>query len=164
MRAPPPATFAITDGWPILKCDGRLREIGWPEELTTYARRMTMVFSPGVKRSAGIPRGNRDEGCRVTRAEALRIVDDIRAGRARIVHTEHFTKRLLSRGYDIQDVQMILGQRRIERTPCYDEKRNNYKVTLRGRSDDGRDTRLVLGLRLNGPNTYVTIVDLEHVG
>jgi hypothetical protein len=36
-------------------------------------------------------------------------------------------------------------------------------VRLRGRSHDGRETRLVLGLRIEGPNTYVTIVDLRDM-
>src|SRR3990172_8195715 len=46
---------------------------------------------------------------------------------------------------------VILRQRRIERTPRYDSKRGNYQVRLRGRSHDGRVTRLVLGLRIEVP-------------
>ena len=94
----------------------------------------------------------------VTKSEALAILDDILAGRAIVARTDHFKEQLRQRRYSMQDVKVILGEKDIERAPLYIEQEGSFEVRLRGRTDDGRLTRLVLGLRLNGLHTYVTII------
>ena len=100
----------------------------------------------------------------MTRQEAIEIIDHILADRASLITTGHFRDRLIEQDYIISDARKILRERNIEREPERNEERDNYEVRMRGRSSDGRDTRLVLGLKERGNNVYVTITDIKHVG
>ncbi len=100
----------------------------------------------------------------MTRQEAVKIIDQILAGDALIFRARHFTDRLIEQDYIMSDARKLLRERNIEREPEHSDEDDSYEVRLRGRSSDGRDTRLVLGLRERGNNVYVTIIDIEHVG
>jgi hypothetical protein len=86
------------------------------------------------------------------------------AGTATVFHTDHFNLRLEERGYSMLDVRRVLQGGGIEEDPEPILKHRNHTVLVRGRSWDERDTRIVLGLRATGPNYYISIVDIEHVG
>jgi len=76
--------------------------------------------------------------------------------------TKHFWEKAEKEGYTIQDVRKILRSHSLEDDPEEDSACGNFVVRLRGKSLDGRDTRLVLGLRHYGPCSVISIIDVKH--
>jgi hypothetical protein len=64
----------------------------------------------------------------------------------------------------MKDADKILRWHTMEGIPSYDLGHDNHVVRLRGASYDGRDTRLVVGLRWVGRNNLITIIDIEGIG
>jgi hypothetical protein len=97
----------------------------------------------------------------MTREEAREIIERILAKKAVILRTRYFNAKLEERGYRIFDAKKILAERNVEADPEYDAEFSNFKVRLRGCARDGRETRLVVGLRFYGENVYINMIDLR---
>ena|SRR6266545_2914590 len=99
----------------------------------------------------------------MTRADAARIIERIRADEIRLHLSPHARQRLRTRHYSPHDVRTILKRHEIETAPAWSEQHQNFKVLLLGKCLEGRPTRLVLGLRENGPCVLVTIMIARDV-
>jgi uncharacterized protein DUF4258 len=97
----------------------------------------------------------------VTSAQASSIIQEILRGRRRLWRSKHLYEKLEERGYTLQDVWKLLKKHVIEGEPTLNKKQGNFEVRLRGKCLDGRDTRLILGIRSYGPSVVVTIVDVK---
>lgn len=68
------------------------------------------------------------------------------------------------REYSAQDPYLILRRGKIEGGPIYSEEHQNHVVRVRGRSADGRDTRIAVALYKTGPCFLLSIVDVKNRG
>ena len=100
----------------------------------------------------------------VTREEAAFVIRRILARQAPLEQTSHFWDQRVRRGYRYADAIKILRWHTMEGIPSYDFDHDNHVVRLRGTSYDGRDTRLVLGMRWIRRNNLITIIDIEGIG
>ena len=94
----------------------------------------------------------------MTRADADRIIARIRADEIQLHQTGHFRQTLGARRFSTHDVRAILRAYEMESVPEWDEEHQNFRVCLIGKCLEGRRTRLVLGLREDGPCVSVTIM------
>jgi|CXWL01.1.fsa_nt_gi hypothetical protein len=99
----------------------------------------------------------------MTRDEAAGILAELLADRARLWRSSHFDDTLEQREYTMLDVWKLIRERNIEGAPAFERVHGNHVVRLLGRATDGRNTRLVLGLRRVGPSTAITIIDIRGV-
>jgi hypothetical protein len=94
----------------------------------------------------------------MTHADADRIIGRIRADEIQLHQTDHFRRTLGARRFSPHDVRAILRAHEMESAPEWDEQHRDYTVCLIGKCLEGRRTRLVLGLREDGPCVAVTIM------
>lgn len=95
----------------------------------------------------------------MTRKEAQALIARIAAGEIQPYRTKHVRERLVSREYTIHDILAIVRSHDYMSTPEWVEETQNFKVELHGRCiGEGRATILVVGLRLKGDCTYVSIM------
>ena len=94
----------------------------------------------------------------MTREEARQVIAKILSGEVAIFPTEDFYRDLERQRYGMPDVRAILRAHTLEHAPEFSVEHRNFKVYLRGKCVTfGRPTCLILGLREDGPNSYVTI-------
>lgn len=94
----------------------------------------------------------------MTRKDADQIIARIRADEIALHQTEHARRMVITRGFSPHDVRAILQSHEMETAPEWSEEHQNFKVCLIGKCLEGRPTRLVLGLREDGPCVQVTIM------
>lgn len=98
----------------------------------------------------------------MTRKDAEQILARIRADEVSPYHTKHVRERLVSRDYSPHDLRAIVRSHNHMSTPQWDDEHKNYTVELHGNCvTEGRPTVVVLGLRIDGPCSYITIMP-EH--
>jgi len=97
----------------------------------------------------------------VTAAEASSIIKGILKDRTRLWRSKHLYEKLEERGFTIQDIWKLLKKHTMEGQPIPNEETGNFEVSLLGKCLDGRDTRLILGIRRYGPSEVVTIIDIK---
>jgi hypothetical protein len=95
----------------------------------------------------------------MTRKDAEHMLTRIRAGEIQPYHTKHVRERLVSRDYMPHDILAIVQSHRHMSTPEWDEEHRGFKVELHGKCvSEGRETVLVVSLRVDGPCGFVTIM------
>lgn len=97
----------------------------------------------------------------LTLEEAAAVVRKLARGDEQLFRTAHFNQRLRERDYDILDVNYLLKHASIESTPAWDAEHEHHRLQLHGVTAEGRETRLVLGLRHLGDSIAVTIIDIR---
>jgi hypothetical protein len=100
----------------------------------------------------------------MTRNEAAEIIKAVCQGKQRYWRDPHLLKREVERGYTLQDYFNVLKHGRIERDPEYNAEYGNHVVRVRGKSHDGRDTRVAMALARVGPCILISIVDIKQGG
>jgi len=101
----------------------------------------------------------------MTRKDAERIIARIRGDKIQLHISVHAREQFAKRNYSPHDLRAILRSYELEFAPEWSEKHLDFKVSLRGKCLDGRPTRVVLGLRADGPCILVTIMVIrEDVG
>lgn len=93
----------------------------------------------------------------MTRKEAERIIAQIRADELQYHQSDHARHQLAARVFSPHDVRAILNSHDMA-TPEWSEEHQNFKVELIGKCLEGRPTRVVLGLRTDGPCVLITIM------
>jgi hypothetical protein len=94
----------------------------------------------------------------MTRTDAERIIARIRADEIQLHQSEHARRQFSVRNYSPHDLRAILACHEMETAPEWSEERQDYKVCLLGKCLEGRPTRVILGLRQDGPCVLVTIM------
>lgn len=94
----------------------------------------------------------------MTRKEAEMLIAGIVAGEVPLDRKKHFTDKMLADGFGIQDVFGVLRAPSSMTAPQLDEEHRNYKVEIVGKDMDGRRTKVVVGLRSEGPCVGITIM------
>lgn len=100
----------------------------------------------------------------VTREEAAFLIRGLADKTVILDTTWHFEEQSLLRGYRMRDAHKILRFHAMEGLPRWDPMHANHVVRLRGTAFDGRDTRVILGLRRFGACTLISIVDVKGTG
>jgi hypothetical protein len=100
----------------------------------------------------------------VTREEAAFLIRGLAGGSVILDATVHFEEQSVLRGYQMKDARKILRFHAMEDPPRWDPIHANYVVRLRGTAFDGRDTRVILGLRWFGACTLISIIDVKNTG
>ena len=96
----------------------------------------------------------------MTRKEAAAIILSIDQGPRELTYAEHFWESSGKRRFTAQDLYYILKSHRMEPGPLgLDQKTGGFRVRLLGNCLEGRATRLVLDLRMEGPCTAVSIME-----
>jgi uncharacterized protein DUF4258 len=98
---------------------------------------------------------------RMTRTDADRIIARIKADEIQLHQSDHARRQLRSRLFSPHDVRAVLQCHEMEAAPEWSEDHQNHKVCLAGKCLEGRPTRLVLGLREEGPCVLVTIMEVR---
>lgn len=96
----------------------------------------------------------------MTRKEAAAIILSISQGPRELTYAEHFWESSGKRRFTAQDLlYYILRSHRMEPGPLVlDPMTGAFRVRLMGKCLEGRKTRLVLDLRMEGPCTAVSIM------
>jgi len=95
----------------------------------------------------------------MTKDDAERIIKAILKGEKLLERRAHFWARTEHRPFTVQDVDRILRRHVLADEPRRDETHGNHEVRLDGRTLDGAQVRIVLGLREVGPCSLITIFD-----
>jgi len=98
------------------------------------------------------------------KGEAEEILAKIRRDEQPLLRDPHFWRRTEERQYTLQDVYNVLHFGTMDGGPRYDPKYRNHVIRIRGRSCDGRDTRIAISLYRVGPCWLLSIVDVKHKG
>jgi hypothetical protein len=96
----------------------------------------------------------------MTRAEAAVTIERIRVGEIALSWPIHALDRFDGRSYTKHDVQAILKCHVMETAPLWNEEHLEFRVALVGKCLQGRPTRIILGLRQDGPCAFVTIMTI----
>lgn len=97
------------------------------------------------------------------RREAEDIIARIVAGEIPLDRTRHFLEEMWRDGYVDPDVHAIPRTHVIQPAPMWDEKHQNFRLRLLGKCLRGGMTRLVLGLRRDGPQVAITIMPVRFI-
>ena len=96
----------------------------------------------------------------MTRTEAAAIILSISQGPRELAYAEHFWESSGKRRFTAQDLHYILKSHHMEPGPLVlDQETGAFRVRLLGQCLEGRKTRLVLDLRVEGPCTAVSIME-----
>jgi hypothetical protein len=98
------------------------------------------------------------------RDEAGWILARLRRDETPLLRVPHFWERAAERGYTLMDARNVLLRGRMEGGPRYDRGLRNHVVRVRGRSRDGRDTRIAIAIHEVGPCFLISIVDVKQRG
>ena len=94
----------------------------------------------------------------MTRKEAKELVDKIASGAIPLERTDHFLDEMGIDGFGMQDVFGILRTPSSMSLPKFSEEHQNFKVEVVGNDMDGQRSRVVLGLRADGPCVGITVM------
>ena len=94
----------------------------------------------------------------MTRNEAEQMVAKITSGLIPLERTDHFFGELAQDGFGVQDVLGILRTDSSMSLPKLSEEHQNFKVEVIGEDMDGRRSKVVLGLRADGPCVGITVM------
>jgi len=101
----------------------------------------------------------------MTEREAKEIIAKVASGEILLsFEKDHFKERLQQRSYSQLDVLHLLKNHSLEAGPEYQEEFGMHRVTLRGRTLDGRDTRLVLDIHVLDDAVCVSIMTIGQSG
>lgn len=95
---------------------------------------------------------------------AEELLARLRRGEVPLLRLPHFWERASERGYTWRDARNVLLRGRIEGAPNYDAGFRNHVLRLRGRSLDGRATRIAIAVHDVGPCFLLSIVDVKPRG
>lgn len=97
-----------------------------------------------------------------TKKEALQIIRRCVA-EDRFLRSGEFPRRLAERDYTIADVYRVLNVGKVERALVWREDCQDFEARIKGRTSDGRLTRVVAGISENRNDVVlVTIIDLDR--
>lgn len=94
----------------------------------------------------------------MTRKDADRIIERIRADEIQLHQSQHARRQLGARTFSPHDVRAVIRRHEMESAPEWSETHQNFKVRLVGKCLEARPTRVVLGLREDGPCVLTTIM------
>ena len=94
----------------------------------------------------------------MTRAEAEALIARILRDEIPLERTTHACESMGRRGYTMHDLRAILRVHTMESPPEWNEVCSDYRVSLTGKCLEGRRSRVILGLRQDGPCVLVTVM------
>jgi hypothetical protein len=97
----------------------------------------------------------------VTHDEAEELIARVLQDEIPLSRTNHARERMTQRRYTMLDVLAILQAHVMESAPNWNEELLNHEVSLLGECLEGRRTRVVLGLRQEGPCMLVTVMQVR---
>ena len=100
----------------------------------------------------------------MTRKEAAAIILSISQGPRELTYATHFWESSGKRRFTAQDVYYILRSYVMEPGPLVlDQTTGAFRIRLLGACLEGRKTRLVMDLRVEGPCTAVSIMEDSQI-
>jgi hypothetical protein len=100
----------------------------------------------------------------VTHEEAEDLVAQVLRDEVPLDRTVHTRERMTQRGYTMLDVRAVMHAHVMDSAPSWNEVALNHEVSLLGACLEGRPTRVVLGLRQEGPCVLVTVMQVRPAG
>jgi hypothetical protein len=100
----------------------------------------------------------------MTRREAEELVAKLAAGDIPLYRSRHFLEEMAKDGLGIQDVLGVLRVPLSMTAPVWDAEHENFRVGIIGKDMNGDRTKVVLGLRSEGPCAGITIFARPRTG